>query len=255
MPCAAQGATALEHQRGNRLLSHHLRAARGVAVLRPQDPPPERLHHPVQPEEGEVPQGRLLLEEAQGRQDHPRGPHEAEGARDGVSLRLLRPLVHRPHIPPPLLLAAAEPRHRAGALPERAGAGGLREALRAHPLLHQQRPQGVAEVVEGGAGDAAQTHVSRDKVDLQQRERDHGVLHRAAGAADPGEPPGQAPAPHPRLPLQHQPRQPGARPAPVQQHQAPHHLPQGGGPALPGPGPPRPAPPGRAQAGAGAGVG
>ncbi|XP_053861289.1 calmodulin-binding transcription activator 2 isoform X3 [Malaclemys terrapin pileata] len=151
MPCAPQGATALEYQRGNRLLSHHLRAARGVAVLLPQDPPPERLHHPVQPEEGEVPQGRVLLEETQGREDHARGPHEAEGARDGVSLRLLRPLVHRPHIPPPLLLAAAESRHRAGALPERAGAGGLREGLRAHPLLHQQRPQGVAQVVEGGA--------------------------------------------------------------------------------------------------------
>ena len=36
-----------------------------------------------------------------------------------VHLRLLRPQRHPPHLPPALLLAAAEPRHRPGPLPQR----------------------------------------------------------------------------------------------------------------------------------------
>lgn len=35
----------------------------------------------VQSQEGALPERRLLLEEAQGRQDHKGGPHEAQGPR------------------------------------------------------------------------------------------------------------------------------------------------------------------------------
>lgn len=43
----------------------------------------EWLHYPLQPQEGEISEGWLPLEEAEGREDHPRGPHEAEGPRHG----------------------------------------------------------------------------------------------------------------------------------------------------------------------------
>lgn len=39
----------------------------------------EWLHDPLQQEEGEVPEGRLLLEEEERWEDDPRGPHEAQG--------------------------------------------------------------------------------------------------------------------------------------------------------------------------------
>lgn len=41
----------------------------------------ERVHAAVQPQEGAIPEGRLLLEEEEGRQDHPGGSHEAQGPR------------------------------------------------------------------------------------------------------------------------------------------------------------------------------
>lgn len=43
----------------------------------------EWLHYPLQPQEGEIPEGWLPLEEAEGWEDHPRGPHEAEGPGHG----------------------------------------------------------------------------------------------------------------------------------------------------------------------------
>ena len=43
----------------------------------------EREHVAVLAEEGAVPPGRLLLEEAQGRQDDEGGPHEAQSAGHG----------------------------------------------------------------------------------------------------------------------------------------------------------------------------
>lgn len=43
----------------------------------------EWLHYPLQPQEGEIPEGWLPLEEAERREDHPRGPHEAEGPGHG----------------------------------------------------------------------------------------------------------------------------------------------------------------------------
>ena len=43
----------------------------------------EREHAAVLAEEGSVPSRRLLLEEAQGRQDHQGGPHEAQGPGHG----------------------------------------------------------------------------------------------------------------------------------------------------------------------------
>lgn len=52
-----------------------------------------------------------------------------------------------------------EPRHRPGALSQRPGHRGLRQTLRAHPLLHQHRQEGVGQVDERGAHRAAETHV------------------------------------------------------------------------------------------------
>ena len=49
----------------------------------------EWVHDSVQQEEGEVPKGRLLLEEAERWQDDAGGPHEAEGAGCGGREALL----------------------------------------------------------------------------------------------------------------------------------------------------------------------
>ncbi len=46
----------------------------------------EWIHAVVLPEEGALPSRRLLLEEAQGRQDHEGGPHEAQGPGHGGEL-------------------------------------------------------------------------------------------------------------------------------------------------------------------------
>ena len=43
----------------------------------------ERLYASVLAQEGPLPQGRLLLEEEEGREDHQGGPHEAQGPGDG----------------------------------------------------------------------------------------------------------------------------------------------------------------------------
>ena len=43
----------------------------------------EWIHAVVLPQEGPLPPRWLLLEETQGRQDHTRGPHEAESSGDG----------------------------------------------------------------------------------------------------------------------------------------------------------------------------
>lgn len=43
----------------------------------------ERQHHPVQQKEGEVQEGRILLEEKEGWKNDERGPHEAEGPGHG----------------------------------------------------------------------------------------------------------------------------------------------------------------------------
>lgn len=59
----------------------------------------------------------------------------------------------------PVSALPTEPRHRPGALPECAGHRGLWQALRAHPLLHQHRQEGVGQVDEGGTHRAAETHV------------------------------------------------------------------------------------------------
>ena len=64
----------------------HITAPPPTHLLTPPPPPQnwgqasQRLPAALQPEEGEVQEGRLLLEEAQGRQNHARGSHEAEGA-------------------------------------------------------------------------------------------------------------------------------------------------------------------------------
>lgn len=48
----------------------------------------ERQHRPVQQEEGEVQEGRILLEEKEGWKDDERGPHEAEGPGHGGQLNI-----------------------------------------------------------------------------------------------------------------------------------------------------------------------
>ncbi|CAJ0963843.1 unnamed protein product, partial [Ranitomeya imitator] len=145
--------------RGDRLVPDHLREARGVAVLCTQDQTQNGSIILYNRKKVKYRKEWLLLEEAQGRQDHPRGSHEAEGAGHGVPVWLLCALLHRPDISPPLLLAPAEPGHRPRSLPECPGHRGLREDLRPHPLLHQQRPQGVDEVEQGGADQPAEAHV------------------------------------------------------------------------------------------------
>lgn len=52
-----------------------------------------------------------------------------------------------------------EPRHRASPLPERAGHRGLWEAMRAHPVLHQYRQEGMGQMDERGAHWPAEAHV------------------------------------------------------------------------------------------------
>lgn len=59
----------------------------------------ERVHDVVQPEEGAISTGRLLLEEAKGREDDSRGSHETESPGDGVHLWLLCSLSHTSHFP------------------------------------------------------------------------------------------------------------------------------------------------------------
>lgn len=60
----------------------------------------EWLHHPLQPQEGEIPEGRLPVEEAEGWEDHERGPYEAEGPGHGgeASVQLCA-LAHPPLSP------------------------------------------------------------------------------------------------------------------------------------------------------------
>ncbi|XP_074190250.1 calmodulin-binding transcription activator 1 isoform X30 [Rhinolophus sinicus] len=137
----------------------------------------EWLNDPLQQEESEIQEGWVLLEKEERREDDQRGPHEAEGPGRG------------------------EPRHCPRALSQRAGHRGLRQALRPHPLLHQHGQEGMGQMDEGGAHRAAEAHVPRHQVDLQQREQQFRLLRGAAGTADPGQPPDQATATDPQLPL------------------------------------------------------
>uniref|UniRef100_A0A8C3R6Z8 Calmodulin binding transcription activator 2 n=1 Tax=Cyanoderma ruficeps TaxID=181631 RepID=A0A8C3R6Z8_9PASS len=137
-----------------------------------------------------------------------------------------------PSVPP-----TPEPRHRPGSLPERAGHGGVRlplrppalqpPALRRGPpdLRRHRRPPRVAQVVAGGAGGPAAPHVPRGEVGLREWGSPPRAVPGAAGAARPGEAPGPAAPPHPRLPLR---QGAGHSPPQVRQHQTPHHLPQSG---------------------------
>lgn len=90
--------------------------------------------------------------------------HEAEEAGWGP-LGLSAPAGGQPQtgsVPPSCcqsLSLPAEPRHRPGALSQRPGHRGLWQTLRAHPLLHQHRQEGVGQVDERGAHRAAETHV------------------------------------------------------------------------------------------------
>lgn len=116
----------------------------------------KRLDAAVLAQKGALSARRLLLEEAQGRQNDARGPHEAEGAGYGVHLRLLRPFGHPAHLPSPMLLAAPKSGHCAGALSERAVPGRQQDG-RDHA---QPRAVGRQEGVDqGGVGQPAEANV------------------------------------------------------------------------------------------------
>ncbi|XP_073937572.1 calmodulin-binding transcription activator 1 isoform X17 [Castor canadensis] len=164
----------------------------------------EWLNDSLQQEESEIQERWVLLEKEERWENDQRGPHETQGPGSRVLVRLLCPFLHHPHLPPEVLLAPSESRHCTGPLPERARHRGLRQAMRPHPLLHQHRQEGMGKMDKGGAHRAAEAHVPWHQVDLQQWKQQLGLLSGAAGAADPRQPPDQAPASDPQLPLHRQ---------------------------------------------------
>lgn len=68
---------------------------------------PEWIDAALQQEKSSVQKRRILLEEAQGWKNYKRRSHEAQGARCGMHLRLLRALGHHAHLPQKVLLAPA----------------------------------------------------------------------------------------------------------------------------------------------------
>ncbi|XP_073937573.1 calmodulin-binding transcription activator 1 isoform X18 [Castor canadensis] len=140
----------------------------------------EWLNDSLQQEESEIQERWVLLEKEERWENDQRGPHETQGP------------------------GSRESRHCTGPLPERARHRGLRQAMRPHPLLHQHRQEGMGKMDKGGAHRAAEAHVPWHQVDLQQWKQQLGLLSGAAGAADPRQPPDQAPASDPQLPLHRQ---------------------------------------------------
>ena len=65
---------------GDRGYPDRVWAAPGMAEQGGEGARGQRHHAPLQPQARALPARRLLLEETQGRQDHARRPHEAQGA-------------------------------------------------------------------------------------------------------------------------------------------------------------------------------